>query len=614
MANKIQLRRDTAANWTTANPVLGQGEPGAEIDTGRLKIGDGVKDWKTLPDIAQADLQFTQAGTGAKPRSLTAKLRDTVSVKDFGAVGDGNADDTVAIQAAIDSGKPAYVPAGTYKISATLNLNNGYKALIGDASLPAIVKTTAGPAIRIGTTTGAVLNEYSRVENLYLRCTAGTPSFTASPGPNEAGVVLDGSSSSMSAAVANARVYNVRVGDWPCGFYTNDVVGCRIEGCFVQLLSDRSSATGFTSNNKFVGFLLDSAPRVTGGISPQASIELVDNDFGGSGTPSSVTSIGYYVVGPDIRDIFFDRCESAGASYGWFITTETADFNWDVHIRRPIVDAFKNNGIFITGASGLGAITIDGGYFVGTGATAGACIRAASSSGVTVTGGTQLLGLANDLGTDDGIQFDQCNSCSVVGNSFVNLNFGVSLINSKGCTIVGNHFYGAATVTEPHPALIDAIRVFNGSEGNTIVGNAIKGKDATDQYDRGINVTAGCPRNVVSGNSIDNVSVIQAYSISDATTTLISTDATTISSSSVLLKSNDSILKLQGSDAATPVAFLGGGSGAAVSQIRADGGYKASLRLNLQGNDATYPIVFLDGGGNPLGKINNTGVYSPGAP
>ena len=190
MANKIQLRRDTAANWTTANPVLGQGEPGAEIDTGRLKIGDGVKDWKTLPDISDSTLQFTQAGTGAKPRSFTDKLQDMVSVKDFGAVGDGNADDTVAIQAAIDSGKPAYVPKGTYKISATLNLNDGYKALIGEPTMPVITKTTAGPAIRIGTTSGAVLNEYSTVKNLYLQ-SAVVPTFPGSPGSIDAGVVLE---------------------------------------------------------------------------------------------------------------------------------------------------------------------------------------------------------------------------------------------------------------------------------------------------------------------------------------------------------------------------------------------------------------------------------------
>jgi len=45
MATKIQIRRDTAANWLTSNPVLSQGEPGMEVDTGRIKYGDGVSTW-----------------------------------------------------------------------------------------------------------------------------------------------------------------------------------------------------------------------------------------------------------------------------------------------------------------------------------------------------------------------------------------------------------------------------------------------------------------------------------------------------------------------------------------------------------------------------------------
>lgn len=45
----IQLRRSTAAAWSAANPILKAGEAGYEIDTRRLKIGDGATAWTMLP-------------------------------------------------------------------------------------------------------------------------------------------------------------------------------------------------------------------------------------------------------------------------------------------------------------------------------------------------------------------------------------------------------------------------------------------------------------------------------------------------------------------------------------------------------------------------------------
>lgn len=44
-----QFRRDNAAVWTEKNPVLLEGEPGLELDTGKFKIGDGVTSWNILP-------------------------------------------------------------------------------------------------------------------------------------------------------------------------------------------------------------------------------------------------------------------------------------------------------------------------------------------------------------------------------------------------------------------------------------------------------------------------------------------------------------------------------------------------------------------------------------
>jgi parallel beta-helix repeat protein len=62
---------------------------------------------------------YNQGGAGAVNRTVQSRLRDFVSVKDFGAVGNGVVDDTVAVQAALDSGAYGiFVPDGTYIVNA----------------------------------------------------------------------------------------------------------------------------------------------------------------------------------------------------------------------------------------------------------------------------------------------------------------------------------------------------------------------------------------------------------------------------------------------------------------------------------------------------------------
>ncbi len=50
-SKRIQLRRDTATNWASENPVLLEGELGIELDSNRnrIKIGDGSTAWNSLP-------------------------------------------------------------------------------------------------------------------------------------------------------------------------------------------------------------------------------------------------------------------------------------------------------------------------------------------------------------------------------------------------------------------------------------------------------------------------------------------------------------------------------------------------------------------------------------
>jgi hypothetical protein len=70
-------------------------------------------DWLNDVDAAtyRGAAVYTPAGTGAVATTMQVKLRESVSVKDFGAVGDGVTDDTVAIQAEI------FIPHGVYKFS-----------------------------------------------------------------------------------------------------------------------------------------------------------------------------------------------------------------------------------------------------------------------------------------------------------------------------------------------------------------------------------------------------------------------------------------------------------------------------------------------------------------
>lgn len=48
MAIEFRFRRNIASEWLKHDPVLGPGEPGFEMDTGRMKIGNGVRQWSNL--------------------------------------------------------------------------------------------------------------------------------------------------------------------------------------------------------------------------------------------------------------------------------------------------------------------------------------------------------------------------------------------------------------------------------------------------------------------------------------------------------------------------------------------------------------------------------------
>jgi hypothetical protein len=86
MADRIQIRRDTAANWASANPVLAVGEQGYETDTRKMKIGNGSSTWNSLSYFADTT-------------SVDAATLDGLDSTDFATAAQGALADS-AIQSA----------------------------------------------------------------------------------------------------------------------------------------------------------------------------------------------------------------------------------------------------------------------------------------------------------------------------------------------------------------------------------------------------------------------------------------------------------------------------------------------------------------------------------
>ena len=97
MASIIQIRRDTASDWTSANPTLAQGELALETDTLKLKAGDGTTAWTSLAYYSLGTAGYLATTGGALTGALTTN--STIDGVDI-ATRDGILTSTTATAAA----------------------------------------------------------------------------------------------------------------------------------------------------------------------------------------------------------------------------------------------------------------------------------------------------------------------------------------------------------------------------------------------------------------------------------------------------------------------------------------------------------------------------------
>ena len=187
---------------------------------------------------------FLASGTGAVQRTALTKFRDTVSVKDFGAVGDGVADDAAAITAAIATGKAVYLPTGTYKVLTTIVIPT-QAMIFGDGK----VKTK----ILAGTIGMTVMASTTIVRNACLR------DFTIEPaslsGYGGIGLLVD---SFAQSHIENIQINGFRNGSTGIGIkFLNTYGGCYFNNLINLHLENSDTAllmTGAT-NATAVGYM-----------------------------------------------------------------------------------------------------------------------------------------------------------------------------------------------------------------------------------------------------------------------------------------------------------------------------------------------------------------------
>jgi len=145
-------------------------------------LANGVTN-EDIVSVVSGKVNFTQAGTGAVQRTVESKLQDVVSVKDFGAVGDGTTNDAAAIQAALNTAKVVYFPPGTYAVQTALSHPSNVTIFGSEAT----IKATAAMTGILEASTMSNL----RVEGLKFDANQNCSSYTINYGAGCTDVVID---------------------------------------------------------------------------------------------------------------------------------------------------------------------------------------------------------------------------------------------------------------------------------------------------------------------------------------------------------------------------------------------------------------------------------------
>lgn len=441
----------------TASPVIGTSSLSFSVANDFALRGDLAS---TASGKGSALVGFIQNAIGAVARTVLAKLRDSVSVKDFGAVGDGVTNDTAAIQAAIDHVSLArgsvFFPPGTYLISSTLNITSNGVVLFGAGRNVSKINVSVGSinGIKIG-------NNPSDLDAYTYFC-----------------------------QINDLQIYySVAASSGTAGLYCEGAAECKFNRLAFDSCDRAIRMEHQTLENTFNDVFIRSCKYgVTEGLNSTATKFNIDNEYLNFKIYANVTG-GFQLEGTSVGDCVIDNaiivggCTSGGISF----IPGGANYRYDLKIVNPTVDSLSGPGIVIQNAIGCNVV----GGWVSSNSSYG--IHVIGSQNISINGTILLTNTNADISlTDstlvtvsgvsirttlaDAVFLEGCTGCTVSGSNFdllTAVSDGVSLQTGTGAstknTIYGNTFktYSASTAGIREQ---DSSQDFNIALGNIVIG------------------------------------------------------------------------------------------------------------------------------------------------
>jgi len=409
----------------------------------------------------------------AAVNSLDADTLGMFNVKAYGAIGDGIADDSGAIQAAIDaasggwdSGGVVYFPVGNYRLASTLLVNEPNVTLMGasvgstklllaaSANFPAITFSGHLDGVPATPTNNGTFPWNFSIREMWIE--KETP-------------VVNGAPAISLFCIQMARLHNIQIRGFGTGILCS--ASFNVYGHQVNIQSN-SAATipelyGWKFDSDYANFSCYLSHCTAG--------------FGGENV-ATVESYGYYNAGTHPSDWFLDHCEAGVCTVGFYYSGNTAaaiSDVFDIHFVGCIADQCQYGFLILDnlspGATG-GQVDIDSCYWANRFTTVvptpnGQGVGIGNCSGVTVRGFQAYSGNPADpthYQDNYGIFVSNSKDVSITGaNIKGNALQGIYVDTSEFVTVFGN------TILQTLSIAANGIALVNGTDAS-VVGNTIR--------------------------------------------------------------------------------------------------------------------------------------------